>query len=1153
MPQFFDLEQEISKINLEQRLRLFATDVLHTEIRFKRCERHHDLYVDLDDDLNFVSWMVPSLLGGISQLDNDFTESAYEKDWIKIKARIFWLCAGVFLWRSRFTATAFESIEAEEEGLRYIESTISCLDLPINSPIQVIPTPHLESPGRVGAHWKKLSHQSLAAYRDEIQASSVVSLAQQQFQERIATITKRNKDTDEISLTNEDIKDLSLIGDSLIARYKVPFGEKGCKLNELLDDFLSLFGDEYFSKSLNKGKELSRDQVVPSIIQVRKLAESSDLSILTILVACLRTKPENHGRISMLLIHLVLTSLDRHEQVCFSGQAGNGGDASPTEDLSDSEDDSMSDEGRVQGTGAGTMGYAITAMKCGRFAKFIIDCLRDSLISLEDDEKVKVSLSDAFVRMLHHSLAFCSNWVDHFSQQPAVIEECLDLDTFISIQKLLKSLPGPEAANDENSYLQQLYFRGLVRIICSQRRSFSSLVRVQGTVRARRAVRQRICIARARFIGTVFCDMGCLLSQNLSTIGTASMRRSTMVEISLSDALNSDSDVNWPIDLPRLCDALLWFWEYAGMSTSQLDASTGTSFDRPIIERLRIPLAAAILGFCGSASCTRKTMKTTPKRGAGIDDDDEPSDHLCLTEFFDSDASAREFSDSEEETEGNVTTEVVSSQRELLRAISHVIHCVGLVFGKMEEKEIVSFDRCDLYKTKHGPLLPLVASRILNHLADAILEHFRDDDDRDDNGIWSDSYPFATRSIGALLDSALYKAYKCLHGFTLTGSTDQHSIKDSILPTNADIEIDRFLPESTAAAARLYRCIIRARRRTPPSAALETVLAALPNLEMSEKTKKIHDFLFSTTSSRFNEEEIKMIVTKSSRWENLFEVVQEWELAANSSDVNNADHDLEDSSNDEVMRVRKGIFALLAQGDLPTYASSQGAKDDERSSAARFENELTKKFDAILKDLSYGDTTNIRSWLRAAQCCMLKAEAICDRLGMSKGFARSKGFHIPEEHPAHVSRQDIATLETKQEQEDEMRKLGCLDQIGDDLSLYIQHKWSNFDSLELLSEKLIGGAEASMDISVSQDEGGVFEHQVKKDISDMQKKGRLVEWQQAWGGMFVSALKKIAVRCMCLAFYFYHEHFEGMTTEDQGLLRKSHIIQCLIVSAEINS
>lgn len=570
----------------------------------------------------------------------------------------------------------------------------------------------------------------------------------------------------------------------------------------------------------------------------------------------------------------------------------------------------------------------------------------------------------------------------------------------------------------------------------------------------------------------------------------------------------------------------------------QADTESATSsFVRPIADRLLVPLAVAVVSLCGSGSCTRPASAKSQRSGdKSMIDEDKPTDWLCLAEFLDSDASAHEFSDNEDNDE--VDDNQRNHHKELLRVVCHIVHCIGIVFGCVGQKDVTSFESSDFYGTENGPLLPLVVSRVLNHVADTLLVEFENEDaETEEGGVWSRDYPFGTGGIGALLDSALYKAYKCLHGFTLSGSSEQYSAKEHVSIATGEVEIKSHAPESHQAAAQLYRCIFR-RKKTPPKAALEAVSSALPPLRESDKSRKIRQFIFSSDPKLFSIDDIVSTVTKASNWERQFEIIQEWEQADSFQSGETPENEPVGGSNDdeEVTRMRKGIFAHLSQGDLPIFSNESGSKDDDRVSAIRFEKELTKKFNAILNTLCFAETFSIRGWFRASQCLLGMQEVVSDRLGVCKGYSRSNNFKIPEERPPTLSRFAVAPLKARQEQASQAKELGWIQFLGDDLSLYVKHQWASFDSLMLLSKELLDLDDVAPAAVQPGDDIAAFMLQIKNEISVMQKKGRLADWQQAWGGMFVSALKKMAIRCMCVAVFIFHERASVIKKEDQSLL-----------------
>jgi len=1135
IPHFLNRDaQNFASLSSEQALKLYAMDLLNVELVFRACERQNDFNVSFDSDSNYVSCMIPILLDGMSSIDKTFADTHLptKRLWIKIKARVNWLVAGVFLWRSKLTRCVSESIEAEEQGLKYLDSAITCLSLPENDPVSTVATPHLVSLGRTGAHWKTLSYENLSTYRDEIQAASVVSHAQQQFQERVESITKRQRNSpNEYTISDEDISGLLRIGETLLARYTAEFGDKECKHGELLENFMSMHGDKFSSANWDDAGNSTYDSLCQAIPSNSLSAADfgSDVlnpSILSILVTCLQANVKNHRRVAELLVRLLLSALDRYEQLCRA--ITNKKPASDSPDVpSDSDDDDESlPGGYVDGDSPSSQqpGPIYNAMKYGRFIKFVLDRVVAIVLSFADDsDKAYLGSSAQFQQVLHHCLAMSSSWIDNFTHQPTILEEKLDLNLFKSIQKLFCLMRQGEDGKHQN--LTNLFFSGLVRIIEAQRKSFQSLVRVQGAIRAGRAVRQRLCILRAEFIGTVFCELGDLLSKHLFRVEAGKILRSQLFATT-----GDQNESRIPLKLAILCEEVVWFCDYTRLSAVQTGSDPMSSFDRPIADRLLVPLAVAVVSICGSGSSSRLplTNKFSGSEIESLANEGSHNDQLCLEEFLDSDASAHELSD-DEGGDG-----LARARKESLRVLCHVVHCVGLVFGNIGEKQIISFDTSEFYATKDGPLLPLVVARVLNYVADNLLVEYEDDSNRiresEEKGIWSRSYPFGTGGIGALLDSALYKAYRCLHGFTLTNSGDEYSTKEHLSTTTSEFQTKKFKPESHKAAAQLYRCIFRMGKKTPPKAALETVTSALPPLRQSEKSKLIRQFVFSSNTKLFLIEDIASIVTKTSNWTKHFEDIEKWEQTETTEGNSEPRND---SIDDEVFFMRKGIFLLLSQGDLPTY-TADGGKDEDRSSSIRFEKELAKKFNAILNTICFAETYSIRAWFRASQCLLSMHEVVSDRLGLSKGFSRSRNFGIPQGKPPAVSRLSITSLIEKQEKESLVKEMGWIEFLGEDLSHYVNHEWTSFESLQMLSQKnLVSPAGIANQV---EDEAYVFMGQIQKEIDDMYSKGRFGEWQQAWGGMFVSALRKIAIRCMCVAVFLFHERKARIKKEDESLL-----------------
>lgn len=1112
------------------RVELFAIDLLHAELRLRKCDGEEFVGSDFDDDGNFVLTLIPNLL----EIMKDFEECDKNKVgpgiWVSLKARCFWLAASLFFWRGRLSCNVGDSREAEEVGLKWIEKTRKYLQGRGS-----VPTPQLGSPRRKGPHWKELSAVTLAAFEDEVQASSIVLLAQEQFLEAKSKFTDSNIDR---TLEEADCNALLSIGESLLERYACEIDAPGAKHTELIDDFIGLHGEKLLLTSIDgqQSTQETEDDMhcwfeglfpVGRVENGAPLIRLSTPCILSIMVTCLKTKEEHNYSILLLLVRLVIVLVDLFEGLSSRQKIKERKDHPESYDCfsdSDDEDSHSGDESMEDGMPSRNA----DDMRLTQYATLIRLLLTKirSLFQVEitDKERTSLARSSDFLSMLRHSLRFAAESFHYSSSTNETHQSGSGVVTLRAAQALFKSVVA--SSGSSQAWLQSLtrvYILGLISIVITQRQALSSLATLKPNMNGRTG-RIRATRKRADLVAAACCDAGLVFSQNLVKVTSGHLERSVLF---------SDPDSPSPAALALFCDALLWFWraasspEVAGNALEK-NASDGAhlasyldGFGR---ERLRVPIATAIIGLCGSASTTKRGALYT----AG--DSDE---QISLLEFYDSDASAVDWLSSGNDAGDNVK---MKKHEELLRVIMQAVHCVSQVFGKIDEREAVSFPYVDDYVSSVGPFLPLVVARVLNNFALHLLAGFQRKNDDTGKALWSD-YPFGTRTVGVLLDSVLCKAYKCLHGFALLCTNDA---KDSVVHSTCanSRQTQQFIPENEKAAAMLYRCIMRAYaqgRRSPPKAALEIVLAALPVIGESEKSVAIRRYLFSTDMSNIEMSGLVSLAVGHANWEANFQAIEGFDWMIDNR---------EDVLDDEATVVRRGISRLIAQGPLPRFQDSADEKD-WRSCAAQAEDELSTKFSAIIDDLCFGDTKNCEGWFKASQCLSLKADTIADRLGLSKGFARNSKYYVMEKHGLLEASLDLAEVESMQEREARLNDEGWAQCLGNDLSLFIRHSWSSFASLKECSAEVGKIYSESLKSSEDEDPETRFSARVWQEINNLFVNKDYVRWQQAWGGIFVSSLRKVAYRCLSLALYTSYKEVETTTTDK---LLRSEITESLGIS-----
>ena len=412
------------------------------------------------------------------------------------------------------------------------------------------------------------------------------------------------------------------------------------------------------------------------------------------------------------------------------------------------------------------------------------------------------------------------------------------------------------------------------------------------------------------------------------------------------------------------------------------------------------------------------------------------------------------------------------------------------------------------YITNHGPLLPLVAYRVLGFCADTLLDDFRGEES--DPGLQSRlfaDYSVGTRKVGMLLDSSLHKICRCLYGFNLLSAGDAKEKESSSHPTN-NSTLTTFLPESVSATAQLYRYVMRVTafgRKMPPKSAIDTIQAALPDFEESRLAQQIRTVLFDARKDNLNLSGLLSAALKQESFDAYFADVSEFVASApNKTPLD---------ENDESSLVRHGIAHVIAQGPLPQY---QEAPDrDARTETASVESELNRKFHAILFELGHENVENCKNWVKAAQCCWTKAEMIADRIGKQFEFVKCSDFIVSGPICTLPGGLSISDLLEEQEKKEKLRVAGWTESIGRDLSVYMEYCWSSFDSLKDFSRALEGQFRSFQ----GNREDIIDSIHAYEEITRLFRDQHFGMWQQSWGALFVSSLRVLARRCMSVALY----------------------------------
>jgi hypothetical protein len=1028
---------------------VFALDLLHAELRFKRCDREDYRVTDFscDSDANVVERLVHTLGPILNKISKT---SVPTKQWSALKIRYQWLVAGYYLWRSRLSHDLAESREAEQEGLECIKELIALMS---DLGIPIIKTPHLEGIGRSGEHWKELSISSLTSFQHKVQASSVVLKAQEQFLVAASGLSR-----EEGELTEEQKSRFVAVSLNLMERYSSPPDSPDSNYFELIEDFVGVHGSELFVFSLENQAVALRNwfsSLTPTWSVDRDVLQSmTEPGILPILMTCIHLG-EGESNSTLLLITSLICCLESLQRRFVAASKG-----TDREMADDSNADAMSDDLSLmsEDESPDTKGSSILpgyARLLGLFTEMLSRVLQTS----DSVTRREFARSPDIIQTLERIFKFCLN-------QPLFTERLDDRDendtditgtVFVldRTTELIRALELDLDGDLHTSPLETIRLSGLANILISQEDKLNLLLKAPAYQKDRPLWKSQIK-ALAYAIGYSCLNLGSLLSCHVAVVENGHIAPASRVS-------------NSTFPTTRVCASLL----------SLYHISRTHYRDVPLHEKLRLPVITALIGFCGAAACANSTDESA----------------VSLIDFVDSDESATEWMEDEDQ-------EGVKYSR-TLRVITQIVHCIQLTIGTVDERDmskLVSYQSSDI-----GPLLPLVACRVLSFCSDTLIKEFRSEDSAGDlASMWLD-YPVGTRKVGAVLDSLLHKVYHCLHGFTLSSTDSKESGTHAATETP---ETPLFLPEGVKAAAQLYRSVLRATafgRKSPPKAALRTILLALPEEQDTSRAKKIRDFVYSGRADEFDSKSLRGILEKSSVWEKPFEALAElW------GDQRGG---LESSEDDESSLVRHGIAKIIAQGPLPQYQESPDS--DVRAEAVAVESEIGRKFNAIIYGLCHGKISSCKGWVNAAQCAWQKSELIADRLGLQKRSVQCPNFFQEGPLPDVPDGIQMSELVEQQEQEDHLRLAGwteTLDAIS--LSVFVDHCWSSFDSLKECSrciEKQLQKAENEEEIAET--------IQTYQEITRLFRNQQFGLWQQAWGGVFVSSLRVLARKCMAVAYF----------------------------------
>ncbi len=970
------------KHSLSHAIEIFAVNLLSAELSMRTCERHVIKIQSFNDNLQTVRTNLPHLLHYSEALDKygvgmDISTSL-RLMLAKLQTRTYWL-AGVFYdWYSRNTPIESDIKEIESLSLHFIDKTMASLQTPALNSVSSVSTAHLVSPGRVGSHWTELSVENVKAYRDQIELSTVISRVRQTFCDLVRDQNK-SANTGEIQVAIDDLKGddevkILSIRNDLFERYGLTGDGLGQNFDEIINDFVDKHGSTLIKCSTIMGGANDLDskdasEKWSSVWHAIPTESSSPVqvdvpSLLTIVVFCYQHDKNNfREHLGRLLNRLILVTLEKRNRAIEQRDVSNI-------DLTlDDDGDNSSDDSSVDNETSSCDPLRLMRLAHYLMAKFRV--LFPDVIS-NDNQKIDVFCT---LKASIESSAGISSRVGITSNTSILLQP--DVDMLISALSLaVVYMNSFDKGGDGYKDVEASLFMVLMRLIVHCKKSMISLMK--GDNHIGRAHCHRLIILWTKYVSRVATELGGLLSmhKNIYTTDGDIKGSNLITNVIAADGKNNKSGEI--ATFLQMTESLSWFWRFVS-TAEKIETSTQAKYNRitnsvhkSAARDLLVPIAGTIIALCGSVghgdkSAISKVFYAVENQRSNID-----KDAMSSSEYFESDDSAREWTDEGDE-------EDVKTRKSVLRTLSRTVQCIGLVFSSHSDEDLSSDLTCIISPIHGGYFLPLITVRVLTNISDFVLLEFNEENDQEQTRkpIWDDEHPFGFRRVGFQLDLLLHRAYRCLHGICISSPHIQNMVdKDAAIPTPVSSPSTNnkcFRPESTQAAIQLYRCVKRAYsngRRNIPSYIFDCISSSLPPARESERVQAIKKFIFcgnQDVPSDFSGESPESISLTTEIIDDLpsdfpLDLFVTHSIDDHTSVVKKTSHEASSILEDDIEVVRQGMCEYLVDSPIPTIASNSQFDAGNQSASGQLEHALaaakseiacSKKISAIVKALHY--------------------------------------------------------------------------------------------------------------------------------------------------------------------------------------------------------
>lgn len=630
--------------NVLMTIETLAIKLLAAELLMRACERQVSESDTFDGKMHSVKMMLPYLLEYASSLDKCHIPPPFCKLLSKLRVRIEWLGAIFFVSWSKSTQTLRDEKEAEKLALEHIDNALSLLKT-LGSDI-VIKTPQLESPGRSGNHWVELPYRTLSAYRDELESSTLISDSRQRFFELLST-WKKNGFTSTADISEEDQSCLQTIGIKLFQRYQLGNAETsiGKNTDELIDEFITMYSPLDSTQTVEDNSNIVPNQwpnlwhLIPIDQEPVPFENISNPSIITLLSLTLLYKKNYKIFVASFLGNLIGTVAKKcmfaFNQMEASRSIGNN--SSSIKHDSSSDDDSSIDNVR-QKRGLNPL----NAQELSQMIHFLASKLWSLLQDATSNALQGITKAVDIVGLIQLSIEISSAHSPQSKKNPekSKIRISQNIDLLKSSLAFASTMINTLSSEQSQRNVISAIFASLCLILVRER-DVMPYLSLKGNHHFGRSERLRLSLARSQFISVVAAEVAALLSNHQSTNIEILVEESFLIKDLVTLQSHDSGDQNCTlVPLAKLAESLAWFWNFL------------PNLDSRVIGYLRVPIAAAIISLIGSSGYSKSStiMKTFSQ--LEIQSSKELSSLFSLSDYFESDDSAKGCLD-KDENEGN--------------------------------------------------------------------------------------------------------------------------------------------------------------------------------------------------------------------------------------------------------------------------------------------------------------------------------------------------------------------------------------------------------------------------------------------------------------------------------------------------------------------